>query len=92
MTRLEYQRKVTSTPANPPEVSIPNNIKAIVDDRCLVLFNTIAIAEDSDILITRLDVIKKQFYSRASLISRKKRHCCLPQLLCRSEKKQSYGC
>ncbi|MGC1927333.1 MAG: hypothetical protein WA667_00030 [Candidatus Nitrosopolaris sp.] len=101
MTRLEYQHKhkVISAPANVQGVLIAN-IKAIADDRSLVLFNTIAIADgDSDILITRLDATKKQCYSRipalqkTGLISTKNRQYVFTSLArSRSEKKQSYGC
>ena len=89
MTRLEYQHthKMTSTPADVQEASIANILKAIADDRSLVLFNTIAIAGgDSDILITRLGVTRKQFYSRMSalqktgLIIRKNRQYVLTSL------------
>jgi len=87
MTRLEYQHKVISTPENVEGVSIANILKAIADDKSLILFNTIAIAGgDSDILITRLGVTRKQFYSRISalqktgLISRKNRQYVLTSL------------
>ena len=85
MTRLEYQHKVIST--ENVGVSIANILKAIADDKSLILFNTIAIAGgDSDILITRLGVTRKQFYSRISalqktgLISRKNRQYVLTSL------------
>jgi predicted transcriptional regulator len=78
---------MTSAPANMQESSIANILKAIADDTSLVLFNTIAIAGgDSDILITRLGVTRKQFYSRMSdlqktgLISRKNRQYVLTSL------------
>jgi len=84
---LEYQHKVISTPENVEGVSIANILKAIADDKSLILFNTIAIAGgDSDILITRLGVTRKQFYSRVSalqktgLISRKNRQYVLTSL------------
>jgi len=87
MSRLEYQHKVISTPENVKGVSIANILKAIADDKSLILFNTIAIAGgDSDILITRLGVTRKQFYSRVSalqktgLISRKNRQYVLTSL------------
>ena len=89
MTRLEYphKHKVTSTPTIVQEASITNILKAIADDTSLVLFNTISIAGgDSDILITRLGVTRKQFYSRMSalqktgLISRKNRQYVLTSL------------
>jgi len=87
MSRLEYQHKVISTPENVEGVSIANILKAIADDKSLILFNTIAIAGgDSDILITRLGVTRKQFYSRMSalqktgLISRKNRQYVLTSL------------
>lgn len=86
MTRLEYQHKVISTSEN-VGVSIANILKAIADDKSLILFNTIAFAGgDSDILITRLGVTRKQFYSRVSalqktgLISRKNRQYVLTSL------------
>ena len=87
MSRLEYQHKVISTPENVEGVSIANILKAIADDKSLILFNTIAIAGgDSDILITRLGVTRRQFYSRMSalqktgLISRKNRQYVLTSL------------
>ena len=79
MARLEYQRKVISDPEK-QEGLLANILKAIADDKSLVLFNTIAIAGgDSDILIRRLGLTRKQYYSRisamlkAGLISRKNR-------------------
>ncbi|HET7148742.1 MAG TPA: hypothetical protein VFI73_09625 [Candidatus Nitrosopolaris sp.] len=67
MTRLEYQDQPISAPENVQGLSISNILKAIADDTSLVLFNTIALAGgDSDILITRLGVTRKQFYSRMS--------------------------
>ena len=87
MTSLEYQHKVISTPEHVQGESIANILSAIADDKSLVLFNTIAIAGgDSDILITRLDVTRKQYYSRISalmktgLISRKDRQYMLTSL------------
>ena len=87
MTGLEYQHKVISTPESVQGVSIANILSAIADDKSLVLFNTIAIAGgDSDILNTRLDVTRKQYYSRISalmktgLISRKDRQYMLTSL------------
>src|SRR5205807_3187573 len=87
MSRLEYQHKVISTPENVEGVSIANILKAIADDKSLVLFNAIAIAGgDSDILITRLGVTRKQFYARISalqktgLISRRNRQYLLTSL------------
>jgi len=84
---LEYQHKVISTPENVEGVSITNILKAIADDKSLVLFNTIAIAGgDSDILITRLGVTRKQFYLRMAalqktgLISRRNRQYVLTSL------------
>jgi hypothetical protein len=87
ITSSEYQHKVISTPENVEGVSIANILKAIADDKSLVLFNTIAIAGgDSDIFITRLGVTRKQFYSRISalqktgLISRRNRQYVLTSL------------
>jgi hypothetical protein len=87
MTSLEYQHKMISTPEHVQGESVANILSAIADDKSLVLFNTIAIAGgDSDILITRLDVTRKQYYSRISalmktgLISRKDRQYMLTSL------------
>jgi hypothetical protein len=87
ITGLEYQHKAISTPESVQGVSIANILSAIADDKSLVLFNTIAIAGgDSDILNTRLDVTRKQYYSRISalmktgLISRKDRQYMLTSL------------
>src|SRR5207302_10613487 len=67
--------------------SVANILSAIADDKSLVLFNTIALAPgDSDILITRLGVTRKQYYSRISalmktgLISRRDRQYMLTSL------------
>jgi hypothetical protein len=87
ITGLEYQHKVISTPENVEAVSIANILSAIADDKSLVLFNTIAIAGgESDILITRLGITRKQFYFRmsalekAGLISKKNRQYVLTSL------------
>jgi predicted transcriptional regulator len=87
MTGLEYQHKVISTPESVEGVSIANILSAIADDKSLVLFDTIAIAGgESDILITRLNLSRKQYYSRISalmktgLISRKDRQYMLTSL------------
>jgi predicted transcriptional regulator len=48
-------------------VSVSDILSAISDDRSLVLFNTIALASgDSSILISRLNLTRKQYYSRLS--------------------------
>jgi hypothetical protein len=48
-------------------MSITDVIKAISDDKSLVLFNTIALASgDSDILKTTLKLTRRQYYSRMS--------------------------
>jgi hypothetical protein len=87
ITELEYQHKEISTPESVQGVSIANILSAIADDKSLVLFNTIAIAGgESDILITRLGVTRKQYYSRISalmktgLISRRDRQYLLTSL------------
>jgi len=87
ITGLEYQHKVLSTAENVQGQSVASILSAIADDKSLVLFNTIAIGGgDSDILITRLGVTRKQYYSRISalvktgLISRKNRQYMLTSL------------
>ena len=48
-------------------VSISDTLSAISDDKSLVLFNTIALASgDSSILISRLNLTRKHYYSRMS--------------------------
>ncbi len=48
-------------------VSVSDILSAISDDKSLVLFNTIALASvDSSILISRLNLTHKQYYSRLS--------------------------
>jgi len=70
MPRLEYQRKVISD-SERQEGLLADILKAIADDKSLVLFNTIANAGgDSDILIRRLDLTRKQYYSRISALSK----------------------
>ena len=80
MARLEYQRKVIYDTERQEGTPLADILKAIADDKSLVLFNTIANAGgDSDILIRRLDLTRKQYYARISallktgLISRKNR-------------------
>lgn len=87
MAALECPHKAISTPENVQRVPITNVLSAITDDKSLVLFNTIAIAsEDSDFLITRLGLTRKQYYFRISallktgLISRKHRQYKLTSL------------
>ena len=79
MARLENQRKVISDPER-QEGLLANILKALADDKSLVLFDTIVIGGgNSDILIRRLGLTRKQYYSRistmlkAGLISRKNR-------------------
>jgi predicted transcriptional regulator len=48
-------------------MAVSDVLSAISDDKSLVLFNTIALASgDSSILISRLDLTRKQYYSRMS--------------------------
>jgi predicted transcriptional regulator len=48
-------------------VSVSETLRAICNDKSLVLFNTIALASgDSNILISRLNLTRKQYYSRMS--------------------------
>lgn len=48
-------------------VSISDTLSPISNDKSLVLFNTIALASgDSTILISRLNLTRKQYYSRMS--------------------------
>lgn len=50
-------------------MSISNILRAISDDKSLVLFNTIALASGgSDILISSLKLTRKQHYSRISVL------------------------
>jgi hypothetical protein len=70
MPGSEYQRKVISA-TEKQEGLLANTLKAIADDKSLVLFNTIAIeGGDSDILVSRLGVTRKQYYSRISALSK----------------------
>lgn len=45
-------------------LSVSDTLSAICNDKSLVLFNTIAL--DTDILISRLKLTRKQYYSRMS--------------------------
>jgi hypothetical protein len=49
-------------------ISIADVLDTISDDRSLVLFNTIALSnsDGSDILISKLNLTRKQYYSRIS--------------------------
>ena len=70
MSGSEYQRNVLSA-TEKQEGLLANTLKAIADDKSLVLFNTIAIeGGDSDILVSRLGVTRKQYYSRISALSK----------------------
>jgi hypothetical protein len=52
-------------------VSVSDSLSAISNDKSLVLFNTIALAsEDSSILISRLELTRKQYYSRMSELTK----------------------
>lgn len=52
-------------------VSVSYSLSAISNDKSLVLFNTIALAnEDSSILISRLELTRKQYYSRMSVLTK----------------------
>jgi hypothetical protein len=59
------------------KLSIEDIFKALSDNKSLVLFNTIAIAEGNEIQIRKIGVTTKQYYSRlsrlteSSLITRK---------------------
>jgi predicted transcriptional regulator len=48
--------------------SVANIFSAVSDDKSLLLFNTIAVSnsESSDMLLTNLNLTKKQYYSRIS--------------------------
>jgi hypothetical protein len=48
-------------------ISISDTLSAISNDKSLVLFNTIALSSgNTDILIAKLDITRKQYYSRMS--------------------------
>lgn len=49
--------------------SVSNILRAISDDKSIVLLNTIALASgNSDILISSLKLTRKQYYSRISVL------------------------
>jgi hypothetical protein len=48
-------------------ISVSETLSAICDDKSLALFNTVALAcGNTDILITKLELTRKQYYSRMS--------------------------
>lgn len=48
-------------------ISVSKTLSAICDDKSLALFNMVALAcGNADILITRLELTRKQYYSRMS--------------------------
>jgi hypothetical protein len=50
-------------------MSVSNILRAISDDKSIVLLNTIALASgNSDILISSLKLTRKQYYSRISVL------------------------
>jgi hypothetical protein len=52
-------------------VSVSDSLRAISNDKSLVLFNTIALAsEDINILISRIELTRKQYYSRMSELTK----------------------
>jgi hypothetical protein len=77
MLALKNEQKVINGPKIPQVISIENVLRAIVDDKSLILFNNIALAGrgggggglgSSDILISRLGLTRKQYYSRISAL------------------------
>ena len=80
MLALKNEQKVINGPKIPQVISIANVLRAIVDDKSLILFNNIALAgrgggggagggvASSDILISRLGLTRKQYYSRISAL------------------------
>ncbi|MGB6531965.1 MAG: hypothetical protein WBF33_27985 [Candidatus Nitrosopolaris sp.] len=51
--------------------TVADVLKTIADDKSLVLFNTIALSnDDSDILISTLQLTRKQYYSRLSALQK----------------------
>ena len=52
-------------------ISIVDILKSMSDDKCLILFNTIALANgESEIQIRKLGLTSKQFYSRISKLTK----------------------
>jgi hypothetical protein len=50
-------------------MTVVDVLRPLADDRSLVLFNTIALSKgDSDIIITRIGLTRKQYYSRLSAL------------------------
>ena len=80
MLALKNEQKVINGPKIPQVISIENVLRAIDDDKSLILFNNIALAgrgggggagggvASSDILISRLGLTRKQYYSRISAL------------------------
>jgi predicted transcriptional regulator len=79
----EYDRERVPSAGYPQSAgpSVVDSLRAIADDKSLVLFNAIALAggNDTEILVKKIGLTKKQYYSRISamvrnnLISRKNR-------------------
>lgn len=79
----EYDRESIPSAEYPQSTgpSVVDCLRAIADDKSLVLFNAIALAggSDTDILVKKIGLTRKQYYSRISamvrnnLISRKNR-------------------
>ena len=76
MLALKNEQKVINGPKIPQVISIANVLRAIVDDKSWILFSNIALAGrgggsgvgSSDILISRLGLTRKQYYSRISAL------------------------
>ena len=54
-----------------PSVDLSEIFKCISDDKSLILFNSVAhMNEKSELLISKLDMTRKQFYARMERLSR----------------------
>ena len=64
------EQKLPSTSHVMPSVDLCEIFKCISDDKSLTLFNSVALAQEkSDILISKLDMTRKQFYARMERLS-----------------------
>ena len=67
---VSQEQKVPITSHVMPSVDLCEIFKCISDDKSLTLFNSVALAQEkSDILISKLDMTRKQFYARMERLS-----------------------
>lgn len=67
---IQSEGQLLQKSSNMAQLDICGVLRAISDDKALAIFNTVALAADSgsNILLSRLKITKKQYYSRMSAL------------------------